>query len=89
MSVTIDVVAIAIVKQALDDPEVRDRIRTIVMEVLPAQPDPLEHLVDSRAAAKVLGMTQAALRQAVYRGTIPCEIVGRRLRFRPSLLRGC
>jgi excisionase family DNA binding protein len=34
----------------------------------------------------VLGMTKSALRMAVYRGTIPCVRVGRRLRFRPSEL---
>ena len=42
--------------------------------------------MNAEAAAKLLGITTAALRMAVYRGTIPYEKIGRRLRFRPSLL---
>ncbi len=79
---------VAAVKEALQDPEVRDRIRTIVREALPPPLDSIEHLVDAKGAAKLLGMTPSAVRMAAYRGTIPYEKIGRRLRFRPSLLRG-
>ena len=86
MPVTIDVVAA--VKEALRDPDVRDLIRTIVHEMVPPAPDPIDNLVDAKGAARLLGMTPSAVRMAAYRGTIPYEKVGRRLRFRPSLLRG-
>jgi excisionase family DNA binding protein len=39
-----------------------------------------------REAAERLGMTESALRKAVARGTIPCQRLGRRLRFRLSEL---
>ena len=39
-------------------------------------------LLDVPAAATLLHMTPAALRQAVHRGTIPAIRIGRRLRFR-------
>ena len=41
-----------------------------------------DDLLDVNAAARLLGMTPAALRQAVYRRTMPALRVGRRLRFR-------
>ena len=43
-------------------------------------------LLDTAGAAKLLAMTPEAVRQAAYRGTIPCVRVGRRLRFRRSEL---
>jgi hypothetical protein len=86
MPVTIDIVAA--VKEALQDPDVRDHIRRIVHEVLPPPSDPVEALVDTVAAARLLGMSTSALRMAAYRGTISSEKVGRRLRFRPSRLYG-
>jgi excisionase family DNA binding protein len=43
-------------------------------------------LLDAKAAAEMLGMSPAAVRQAAYRGSIPCVKVGRRLRFRRSQL---
>jgi hypothetical protein len=84
MAVTIDIVAA--VKEALQDLEVRDRIRTIVQEALPPPGDPVEGLVDAKVAATLLGMTPSAIRMAAYRGSLPYEKIGRRLRFRPSLL---
>ena len=84
MAVTIDIVAA--VKEALQDPEVRDRIRTIVQEALPPPGDLVEGLVDAKVAATLLGMTPSAIRMAAYRGNLPYEKIGRRLRFRPSLL---
>lgn len=81
---TIDVVAA--VKEALRESDVRDQIRAIVLEVSPPPANDVDDLLDARAAAAYLGMTPAALRMAVYRGTIACVRVGRRLRFRRSEL---
>jgi excisionase family DNA binding protein len=83
-ALTIDMVAA--VKEALRDSDVREQIRTIVLEVSPSPANDVEDLLDARAAAAYLGMTPAALRMAVYRGTIRCVRVGRRLRFRRSQL---
>jgi excisionase family DNA binding protein len=83
-ALVIDVVAA--VKEALRDPVVREQIRGIVLECSPSPANDTEHLLDAAAAAEVLGMTKSALRMAVYRGTIPCVRVGRRLRFRLSEL---
>jgi excisionase family DNA binding protein len=83
-ALTIDMVAA--VKEALRDSDVREQIRTIVLEVSPSPANDVEDLLDARAAAAYLGMTPAALRMAVYRGTVPCVRVGRRLRFRRSQL---
>ena len=41
-----------------------------------------DELVDVEGAAALLDMTQGALRKAVERGQIPCQRVGKRLRFR-------
>jgi excisionase family DNA binding protein len=83
-ALTIDMAAA--VKEALRDSDVREQIRAIVLEVSPPSANDVEDLLDARAAAGYLGMTPAALRMAVYRGTIPCVRVGRRLRFRRSQL---
>ena len=77
---TIDIVAA--VKEALHDVAIRDQIRAIVMEYTPKPANDVEDLLDARAAAAFLSMTPAALRMAVYRGSIPCVRIGRRLRFR-------
>jgi hypothetical protein len=71
MPVTIDIVAA--VKEALQDSEVQEQIRTIVRNALPSPPEPVEALVNAEAAAKLLGITPAALRMAVHRGTIPTK----------------
>jgi hypothetical protein len=81
-ALTIDV--LAAVKEALHDAEVRAQIRAIVLECAPAPANDVEDLLDSRGAAAFLKMTPAALRMAVYRGTVPCVRIGRRLRFRRS-----
>jgi excisionase family DNA binding protein len=86
MSAAVVIDILAAVKEALRDPVVRDQIRAIVVECGPAPANDTEHLLDAAAAAEVLGMTKSALRMAVYRGTIPCVRVGRRLRFRLSEL---
>lgn len=85
-TVVIDLVAA--VKEALRDSSVRDQIRSIVIECAPKPANDVEELLDTPAAAAFMRMTPAALRMAVYRGTIPCLRVGRRLRFRPSALLG-
>jgi excisionase family DNA binding protein len=81
-AMTIDIVAA--VKEALRDSDVREQIRAIVLECAPAPANDVEDLLDARTAAAFLGMTPAALRMAVYRGSIPCVRIGRRLRFRRS-----
>lgn len=47
---------------------------------------PPESLLDTDAAAKLLGVTPSALRMSAYRGSVPCVRMGRRLRFRASEL---
>jgi len=39
-------------------------------------------LLDVERAATVLGTSEGALRKAVERGQVPCQRVGKRLRFR-------
>ena len=60
-----------------------DRLEQAV-EVL-RQGDP-DQLLDTEQAAKLLGMSEAAVRQAARRGTLPAEYRGRRLRFRRGTL---
>jgi hypothetical protein len=48
-----------------------------------------DELIDVDGAAAMLDMSVAALRKAVERGQVPCQRVGKRLRFRRAdLLRG-
>lgn len=47
-----------------------------------------DKLVDVDEAATLLKMSPAALRKAAARGTIPCERIGRRLRFHTAELMG-
>jgi hypothetical protein len=57
----------------------------IELEATVSEPD---RLVDADEAAGILGMSVAAVRKAALRGTLPCQRVGRRLRFRVrSLIR--
>jgi hypothetical protein len=58
------------------------------LKVRLAAPAPPEHRVDVAGAAKLLGMTEAAVRSAAYRKSLPSVKVGSRLRFRPSELVG-
>jgi hypothetical protein len=41
-----------------------------------------DELIDVERAAAMLDMTEGALRKAVERGQVPCQRVGKRLRFR-------
>ena len=43
-----------------------------------------DELIDVEGAAAMLDMTEGALRKAVERGQVPCQRVGKRLRFRRS-----
>lgn len=82
-------VANAMIVRALASPEIQvaifDRIRAIVREEIARAPF-ADRLMDAAEAAERIGMTEAALRKAVARGTIPCQRKGRRLRFRLSEL---
>jgi excisionase family DNA binding protein len=68
-------------------PEVVEDLRQRIAELESRLTTPAnDTLLDTVAAAKLLAMTPAAVRQAAYRGTIPCVRVGRRLRFRRAEL---
>ena len=79
----------AVIARILADPRmvasVLDEIRTIVREEIARAPF-ADRLLDVPEAAERIGMTESALRKAVARGTIPCQRMGRRLRFRLSEL---
>lgn len=59
--------------------------RVTELEGRTAAPDDGQ-LLDTEAATTLLGMSPAAVRQAAYRGALPCVRIGRRLRFRRSQL---
>ncbi len=68
------------------DPSVRAELRSLMQEAVRAendrrQPGP-DEMVDTKEAARLSGRSIAALRQAVWRGSIPVHRVGRKLRFR-------
>jgi len=73
--------------RVLSDPRivgsVLHEIRTIVREEI-AKASFADRLMDAPEAAERLSMTEAALRKAAARGTIPCQRLGWRLRFRLS-----
>ena len=81
----------AVMTRVLSDPRivgsVLHEIRTIVREEI-AKASFADRLMDAPEAAERLSMTEAALRKAAARGTIPCQHLGRRLRFRLSELMG-
>ena len=66
-------------------PELDAVVRRAVREEVPAAThgDP-DELLDAEQAAKLVGMTPAALRRAAERGTFPVDAlrIGRRLRWR-------
>ena len=72
-------------------PELFARIAALEAEVAQLRPAPAhddsEDLLDTDKAAAFLSTTPAAIRQAVYRGTLVAGHVGRRLKFRRSALR--
>jgi predicted DNA-binding transcriptional regulator AlpA len=73
----------------LGSPAIRDgvfeRIRAIIREEIVRAPF-ADRLLEASEAAERLGMSEAALRKAAARGTVPCRRIGRRLRFRLSEL---
>lgn len=75
---------------ALASPKVQEELRRTVASVVRAElralPAGGDRLVGAEEAATVLGMTATAVRKAAARGTIPAERLGRRLRFRLSVL---
>jgi hypothetical protein len=79
----------AVMTRVLSDPRVvasvLHEIRTIVREEI-AKASFADRLMDATEAARRLGMTEAAVRKAAARGTVPCQRLGRRLRFRLSEL---
>ena len=79
----------ALIARVLAHPDLRavlrDEIRTIVREEIARAPF-ADRLLDAAEAAQRLGLSEAALRKAVARGTVPCHRLGRRVRFRLSEL---
>ena len=71
---------------ALPDEVAKLRARVAELEARTAQPADDGSLLNAKDAAALLQMTTTALRQAAYRGAIPCVRIGRRLRFRRSEL---
>lgn len=78
--------AVEIVREALRDEALRGEIVKLVRASLEAAPtnDADEPLIDAVAAGRLLGMSAPAVRASAYRGSIPCQRVGRLLRFRRS-----
>ncbi len=83
-------VAAELVREALKDATIREQIKAILKEQVPAAPANdvylVEPLIDAHEAAKILGTSAAAVRAAAFRKTIPSVHVGRLLRFRRSEL---
>ena len=75
---------------ALASAKVQEELRRTVADVLRTElrafPIGGDRLVGVEEAAQILGMTCGAVRKAAMRGTIRAERVGRRLRFRVSVL---
>jgi excisionase family DNA binding protein len=71
---------------ALRSAPVQSTMRQMIVEVmrveLEASSSDSDRLVNVEEAADILGMTPSAVRKAAYRGTLPCQRVGRRVRFR-------
>lgn len=75
---------------ALSSPRVRQALTDAIREAMrgdfAATATASDQLVGAEEAARILGMTVAAVRKAATRGTLPCHRVGRRVRFLPSEL---
>ncbi len=70
--------------------EVLERFRRLMREAIRSElTDALDgELLDVAGAAKLLTMTEGAVRKAAERGQLPCQRIDRRLRFRRSELLG-
>jgi hypothetical protein len=79
----------AVMNRILSDPRIvasfLHEIRTIVREEI-AKASFADRLIGAAEAAERLGMTEAAVRKAAARGAVPCQRIGRSLRFRLSAL---
>jgi hypothetical protein len=71
---------------ALPEEVAKLRARVAELEARATQTADDGSLLNAKDAAALLQMTTVALRQAAYRGAIPCVRIGRRLRFRRSEL---
>lgn len=72
---------------ALGKPQVQEILHAIVKRAIGSEAPkdaPTDRLVDAPEAARMLGMSVAAVRKAAIRGAIPCVRIGRRVRFRPA-----
>ena len=71
-------------------PKTQDDLRGLMREAIRHELRAVldEELLDTKQAAVVLNMSEAAIRKAVERGQIPCQRMGRRLKFRRSELLG-
>jgi excisionase family DNA binding protein len=77
--------------QALASPRVRAALADVVREAIrdelaPPRAARDDQLVGVEEAARVLGMTIAAVRKAAARDTLPSHRLGRRVRFKVSEL---
>jgi excisionase family DNA binding protein len=72
--------AVSLVREALQD----EGLRKEILALLQPDADKPQALLTSEQAGAYLGLSAKAVRQAVYRGTIPFVKLGRRLRFRPK-----
>lgn len=68
----------------LRSPDARGLMTEIIAEAIQTEiRGALEdELIDVARAAEMLDMSEGALRKAVERGQVPCQRVGKRLRFR-------
>ncbi len=74
--------------EALRSPDVVEVLIEIVRTSVRGELDRVlrDELVDAKEAARILSMTEGAVRKAAARGSIPCRRIDRRLRFRRSEL---
>jgi hypothetical protein len=89
LNVALAAIANATIAHVLASREVRaeifGEIRAIIRQEISQAPF-ADRLLDASEAAERIGITEAALRKAAARGTVPCKRIGRRLRFRLSEL---
>jgi excisionase family DNA binding protein len=76
-----------VVLDTLVSSEGRDLLRQLFREVQPP-PEAEDALIDAVEAARLLGMTAAAVRQAARRRTLNPVRIGRRVRFRRAEILG-
>ena len=74
----------------LDQPDVKNRLILLIREAVRTEVTAAlnDELLDVESAAKIVGISPAALRKAVERGRIPCVRIRRRVQFRRAKLLG-